>query len=155
MPNNTKTPKKTTTPQAPANPELLAMINDNRHLTQQSPVQLVQPVDEKKENAAETGASSDKSVHTPIRSNVNTQKCINTKSVTTEEKGVGGKPTLKKDGVKYSRLSPNIPAELKLDMDTAILHGRYTDVEGQTIRYIDEFVAEAVRRMLTQKQDKQ
>lgn len=80
------------------------------------------------------------SVNTPERKNVNTLK--------KEDKPPIGKPTLKQPGVTYARLSPRIPVPLKKQLDIALVNGGYQDEDGQPIRYIDEFVAEAVRRML-------
>ena len=74
------------------------------------------------------------------RKNANTPK--------KEDRPPIGKPTLKQPGVTYARLSPRIPVPLKKQLDIALVNGGYQDEDGQPIRYIDEFVAEAVRRML-------
>ena len=84
-------------------------------------------------------------VNTPEHKNVNTPK--------QDDKAPIGKPTLKQPGVTYARLSPRIPVSVKKQLDIALIHGGYNDENGQPIRYIDEFVAEAVRRMLANRPD--
>ena len=85
------------------------------------------------------------SVNTPEHKNVNTSKIVDKPPI--------GKPTLKQPGVTYARLSPRIPVSVKKQLDIALIHGGYNDENGQPIRYIDEFVAEAVRRMLASQPD--
>lgn len=62
----------------------------------------------------------------------------------TEEKKKTGRKNHRKEGVKYVRISPAIPEELKEEMDIAIkskLKNRYPT--------IDTFVEEAIRVLLS------
>ena len=79
---------------------------------------------------------------------VNTLTRKNVSTPIKEDRPPIGKPTLKQPGVAYARLSPRIPVAVKKQLDIALVNGGYQDEDGQPIRYIDEFVAEAVRRML-------
>lgn len=108
--------------------DLLSKIGDSRNALPKSPLQEVKPVE---------AITAD----TPIRQNVKTSKA-------SAPVNVGGKPTNKMPEVAYVRLSPRIPAVLKEELDIALIRRKFTDDRGQPIRYIDEFVAEAVRRML-------
>jgi hypothetical protein len=122
-------PKKLEVPDVAS---LLGTISEAQGTLDETPQQEVQPVKRV-------------SVNTPQRKNVNTAK--------EQEKGTIGKPTLKQPGVTYARLSPRIPVSVKKQLDIALIHGGYNDENGQPIRYIDEFVAEAVRRMLANRPD--
>ena len=108
--------------------DLLSRIGESRGSLPKSPVQEVKPVERI-------------DVNTSVRENTKTPKPAATSNL-------GGKPTNKKTEVTYVRLSPRIPAPLKEDLDIALIKRKFVDDQGQPIRYIDEFVAEAVRRML-------
>lgn len=122
-------PKKLAVPDVAS---LLGNISEAQGTLDATPQQEVQPVKRA-------------SVNTLERKNVNTSK--------KDDKAPIGKPTLKQPGIAYARLSPRIPVSVKKQLDIALIHGGYNDEDGQPIRYIDEFVAEAVRRMLASRPD--
>lgn len=65
----------------------------------------------------------------------------------------GGRGTVKDfEKIEYTRLSPKIPSELKTELDIAVARKNFKDKNGLVIKTIDEFVAEAVYRMIQQGQ---
>jgi hypothetical protein len=129
---------------------LLGKISEKRDEMPKTPVQAVQPVDEKIGNQELIG----KNVKTPKRQNPNkfrgnnsfTPKQGNPVAV---ERGVGGRPTVKKESVEYVKMSPRIPKALKKEVDIALIKERFVDRDGQVIKTLDEIVAHALEELLS------
>jgi hypothetical protein len=113
---------------------LLGKIGASREAVGKAPLQEVRPVQEPRTVL---------DVNTSKRKNVQTDD-----SPTEAESNAGGRPTVKSKEIKYARLSPRIPVDLKTELDVVLAHKQVVDAKGTPIRYIDEFVAEAIRRML-------
>ena len=111
---------------------LLGQIADKRHDLPKAPIQSVQPVHEK---PAE-------------RINVQTVKHKTTKTVGDQSRGVGGRPSVKKEDIEYVKLSPRIPKALKKRVEVALIDERYRDEDGAIVKTMDEFVALALDRLL-------
>lgn len=115
---------------------LLGQIAEKRHDLPKAPIQSVQPVDDK--------PAERKDVLTAKRQNVKTSKVSDEKS-----RGVGGRPSVKRDDIEYVKLSPRVPKELKKRVELALIEERYRDEEGAVVKTMDEFVALALDRLLS------
>lgn len=114
---------------------LLGKISEKRHDLPKAPTQRVQVVEEK--------PAEPKADETAKRKHVKTAK-----HSVEEVRGVGGRPSVKKEDIEYVKLSPRIPLELKRKVVDAINYNRYQDEEGNVIKTMDEFVALAIARLL-------
>ena len=111
---------------------LLGQIATKRHDLPKAPIQSVQPMEIK-----------------PLeRKADNTAKHKNVKSTDDRTRGVGGRPSVKKDDIEYVKLSPRIPKALKKRVEVALIEERYRDEEGAVVKTMDEFVALALDRLL-------
>ncbi len=111
---------------------LLGQIAEKRHDLPKAPIQSVQPI----------------AVKTEIRKNVKTAKHTNVKTDDDRVRGIGGRPSLKKEDIEYVKLSPRIPKPLKKRVEQALIDERYRDEEGAVITTMDEFVGLALERLL-------
>ena len=113
---------------------LLGKISSKREELPKSPIQSVQPVhSESDENKA-----------------VETDKRKNTKTPAIEEKkvrGIGGRPSVKRDDIEYVKISPRIPKRLKKRVEIALIEERFRDVNGHLVNTLDEFTALAFERL--------
>ena len=129
--------------------DLLGQITERRNDLPKSPIQSVQPVAEKTE--IQEKPEKRKAVSTQKSTAAVTAKRLNGKTgkaLDGGERGIGGRPTLKRDDVDYVKLSPRIPKELKKQVELALIHERYRDKDGNVIKTMDEFVALALNRLL-------
>jgi hypothetical protein len=115
--------------------DLLGKIAEKRSELPKSPVQAVQPVNE---NKVQEGIA----VNTQKRQNIQNQ------AETEKPKGIGGRPSSKKDGIEYVKISPRIPKSLKKMADIALAEERFNDVDGKPIRTLDELAAIAIEKLL-------
>ena len=115
---------------------LLGQIAEKRHDLPKAPIQSVNPVGVKPatRKAVEPAKRQNKKAETP----------------TTDDRtrGVGGRPSTKKDDVEYVKLSPRIPKALKKRVELALIEERYRDEDGNIVKTMDEFVALALDRLL-------
>ena len=96
-------------------------------------IQHVQPVkDQERNNSNELK-----------RQNVKTSKQKNG-----ETRGVGGRPSVKRDDIEYVKISPRIPKALKKRVEMAMIEERFSDKEGRAITTLDEIVALALTRLV-------
>jgi hypothetical protein len=123
------TPKKMTVPDIG---NLLSSIAEKRHDLPKAPIQSVQPVRDKpaEHKAGKTG------------------KRENVKIADARVRGVGGRPTVKREDIEYVKLSPRIPKALKKRVELALIEERYRDEDGGVVKTMDEFVALALDRLL-------
>ena len=112
---------------------LLSQIAEKRGDLPKAPIQNVQPVAEK---PAEPKA-------------VKTAKQKNQAPIDDRTRGTGGRPSVKKEDVEYVKLSPRIPKALKKRVELALIDERYRDEEGAVVKTMDEFVALALERLLS------
>lgn len=151
-----KTSKKSTN--KPDLGGLLGSISENRKDIAPSPLQVVVPVESV--SAGEISAVSEPAPE-PITDTQDTpvkQKPARNTVVKTEKKSIPkdtikktGRPSVKPEEVLYTRLSPRIPSDLKMDLDIAIARRMFSDKKGMVISTIDEFITEALQRMLKDK----
>lgn len=111
---------------------LLGQIATKRHDLPKSPIQSVQPVGIK--------PSERKDVHTSKRTNY--------QNTDDRARGIGGRPSVKKEDIEYVKLSPRIPKVLKKRVEMALIEERYRDEDGTVVKTMDEFVALALDRLL-------
>ena len=114
---------------------LLGQIAEKRHDLPKAPTQSVQPVQDK--------PAERKDVLPLKRQNAKPAKEIDEKP-----RGVGGRPSVKKEDIEYVKLSPRVPKELKKRVEVALIEERYRDEEGGVVKTMDEFVALALDRLL-------
>jgi len=129
---------------------LLGKISEKREEMPKTPVQAVQPVDEKIGNQELIG----KKVKTRKRQNTKTFENNNSftpkqDNLVIGERGVGGRPTVKKESVEYVKMSPRIPKALKKEVDIALINEQFVDRDGQVIKTLDEIVAHALEELLS------
>jgi hypothetical protein len=122
---------------------LLGRISEKREEMPKTPVQSVQPVDE----GVEAKPARSKTVKTLKHKNSNTAKQATTE---TRPRTAGGRPTLKKESVEYVKVSPRIPKALKKKVDLALVHERFVDQDGTSINTLDEIVAHALEKLLSE-----
>ena len=115
---------------------LLGRIAEKRHDLPKAPIQSVNPVGEKPatRKAVEPAKRQNKKVEAPPADD--------------RTRGVGGRPSTKKDDVEYVKLSPRIPKALKKRVELALIEERYRDEDGNIVKTMDEFVALALDRLL-------
>jgi hypothetical protein len=106
-----------------------------------SPLQTVQPIDE---------VINNKSVLELKNKNSKTLKQENLDQATPAGKAVG-RPSAKKEGVEYVKISPSIPKDLKKQIGLVLLEERFTDREGKGITTLDELVALALEKLMASK----
>jgi len=114
---------------------LLGKISEKRHDHPKTPIQSVNPVDEK--------PAERKAVKTAKR-----QTDEPAHQVDDRTRGGGGRPSIKKEDIEYVKLSPRVPKDLKKRAEMALIEERYRDEEGNVIKTMDEFVALALDRLL-------
>lgn len=114
---------------------LLGQIAEKRHDLPKAPIQSVNPVGEKpaERKAVQPAKRQNKKIETPIDDRT---------------RGVGGRPSTKRDDVEYVKLSPRVPKGLKKRVELALIEERYRDEEGNIVKTMDEFVALALDRLL-------
>ena len=96
-------------------------------------IQHVQPVkDQERNNSNELK-----------RQNVKTAKQENN-----ETRGVGGRPSVKREDIEYVKISPRIPKALKKRVEIAMIEERFSDKEGRSITTLDEIVELALTRLV-------
>ncbi len=122
---------------------LLGKISEKRGEMPKTPVQSVQPLEE----GVEAKATGSKKVKTLKHKNSNTAEAT---AIKTRPRGVGGRPTLKKDSVEYVKVSPRIPKALKKKVDLALVNERFVDPDGASINTLDEIVAYALEKLLSE-----
>lgn len=115
---------------------LLGQIAEKRHDLPKAPIQSVNPVGEK--------PATRKAVEPAKRLNKKAEAPTDDRT-----RGVGGRPSTKKDDVEYVKLSPRVPKELKKRVELALIEERYRDEEGAVVKTMDEFVALALDRLLS------
>jgi hypothetical protein len=113
---------------------LLGQIAEKRHDLPKAPIQSVQPVEE-------PGKVSPSAVKLAKQENAKTQEPL------APVRGVGGRPSSKKQGVEYVKLSPRIPKTLKKQAELALIQERFRDDDGQVIKTLDELITLAVERL--------
>ena len=123
---------------------LLGKISEKREEMPKTPVQSVQPVEE----GVEAKPARSKAVKTLKRKNSNTAKPAATEI---RPRAAGGRPTLKKDSVEYVKVSPRIPKALKKKVDIALVNERFVDQDGNAINTLDEIVAYALEKLLSER----
>ena len=114
---------------------LLGQIAEKRHDLPKAPIQSVNPVGVK--------PATRKAVETAKRQNKKTEAPTDDRT-----RGVGGRPSTKKDDVEYVKLSPRVPKALKKRVELALIEERYRDEDGNVVKTMDEFVALALDRLL-------
>lgn len=137
---------------------LLGTITENRKDIAPSPLQVVVPVESV--SAGEIPVVSE-SVPEPIKDIQDTpviQKPAKNTVVKAQKKSIPketvkktGRPSVKLEEIPYTRLSPRIPSDLKMELDIAIARRMFSDRSGMVISTIDEFITEALQRMLKDK----
>ena len=115
---------------------LLGKISSKREELPKSPIQSVQPV--------HSEADENKAVETAKRQNTKTP-AIKEKIV----RGTGGRPSVKRDGIEYVKISPRIPEDLKTLVDVALSTKRFRDENGNPIKTLDELTALALARLFS------
>ena len=78
------------------------------------------------------------------RQNVKTSKQKNS-----EIRGVGGRPSVKREDIEYVKISPRIPKALKKRVEIAMIEERFSDKEGRAITTLDEIVELALTRLVS------
>jgi hypothetical protein len=96
-------------------------------------IQHVQPVQDQESNTS----------NVLKRQNVKTVKQENS-----ETRGIGGRPSVKRDDIEYVKISPRIPKALKKQVEIAMIEERFSDKEGRSITTLDEIVALALTRLV-------
>jgi hypothetical protein len=114
---------------------LLGRIAEKRHDLPKAPIQSVNPVGEK--------PAERKAVEPAQRQNKKAEASTDDRT-----RGVGGRPSTKKDDVEYVKLSPRVPKALKKRVELALIEERYRDEDGNIVKTMDEFVALALDRLL-------
>jgi hypothetical protein len=122
---------------------LLGKISEKREEMPKTPVQSVQPVEE----GAEAKPAGSKTVKTLKSKNSKTAKQA---APEVKPRATGGRPTLKKDSVEYVKVSPRIPKALKKKVDLALVNERFVDQDGTSINTLDEIVAYALEKLLSE-----
>lgn len=64
-----------------------------------------------------------------------------------ETRGIGGRPSQKRDDVEYVKVSPRIPKKLKKQVEIALIEERFLDTDKRPITTLDEIVAFALERL--------
>jgi hypothetical protein len=81
--------------------------------------------------------------------NTKTPKQEKIKTATVDEaRWSGGRPSMKREGIEYVKISPKIPKTLKKRADQARIDEIFTDEHGRPVRTLDELVAVALDRLL-------
>ena len=111
---------------------LLGTIATNRTNLPKSPMQEVRPVEP---------VSADK---VEKRKNGKTAKRLND-----ETRGVGGRPSYKRDNIEYVKISPRIPKTLKQQIEIALIQEHFRDSDGMIIKTMDELTAHALEKLLS------
>ncbi len=122
---------------------LLGKISEKREEMPKTPVQSVHPVKE----GAEKKPARSKAVKTLKQKNSNTAKPA---AAEAKPRVAGGRPTRKKDSVEYVKMSPRITKDLKKKVDLALIHERFADKDGNAINTLDEIVAHALEKLLSE-----
>lgn len=117
---------------------LLGKISERRQELPKAPIQAVQPV-----NETPSAPTAQEAAKPAIRENGKTAK-----QPVAEPRGPGGRPSVKKDGVDYVKLSPRIPKGLKRRVEIALAEERFRDDEDRPVKTIDEIIALALERLL-------
>lgn len=65
-----------------------------------------------------------------------------------ETRGVGGRPSVKREDIEYVKISPRIPKALKKRVEIAMIEERFSDKEGRAITTLDEIVELALTRLV-------
>ena len=69
-----------------------------------------------------------------------------------EPRGIGGRPSMKRDNVEYTKISPRIPKALKKQVEYALVEERFSrKADGQHIKTLDEIGELALERLLATK----
>jgi hypothetical protein len=114
---------------------LLGKITEKREAHPKTPIQSVQPVDEPHvDEKAVKPASRHNAAPAPVR--------------VAETRGIGGRPTLKKDGIEYVKVSPRIPKYLKQRAEIALVEERFRDADGRVVTTFDELTTLALEKIL-------
>lgn len=71
------------------------------------------------------------------------------KQESSEPRGAGGRPSVKREDIEYVKISPRIPKSLKKQVEIALVEERFSDKEGRAITTLDEIVALALARLTT------
>ena len=111
---------------------LLGQIAEKRNDLPKAPIQSVQPVEDKQ--VSRTGGKTPKQKNQPVPED--------------RSRGIGGRPSVKKEDIEYVKLSPRVPKELKKSVERALIDELYRDKDGNVIKTMDEFVALALTRLL-------
>lgn len=114
---------------------LLGQIAEKRHDLPKTPIQSVNPVGEKPVER--------KTVEPAKRQNKKAEASTDDRT-----RGVGGRPSTKKDDVEYVKLSPRVPKSLKKSVERALIDEIYRDKDGNVVKTMDEVVALALTRLL-------
>ena len=74
------------------------------------------------------------------------------KQENSEPRGPGGRPSMKRDDIEYTKISPRIPKALKKRVEFALVEERFSRAEdGRHIKTLDEIVELALERLLSTK----
>jgi hypothetical protein len=111
---------------------LLGTIATKRNDLPKSPMQEVRPIEPSATKKADK------------RENVKTAKRLND-----ETRGVGGRPTYKRDDIEYVKISPRIPKSLKQQIEIALIQEHFRDGDGMIIKTMDELTAHALEKLLS------
>lgn len=112
---------------------LLGKIAEKRQDLPKAPIQSVQPVEEASEAKAVKPAK---------------QENRKTTAAPKAERGAGGRPSVKREGVEYVKISPRIPKPLKQKAELALVQETLRDADGRVIKTLDELIALAVERLV-------
>lgn len=114
---------------------LLGKIAEKRSELPKSPIQAVQPL-------------TDSNTEASIAANTLKRQNVKTQAEAEKSKGVGGRPSVKKDGIEYVKISPRIPKGLKRMADIALAEERFSDATGKPVKTLDELAALALEMLL-------
>lgn len=105
-----------------------------------SPIQTVKPVEtlvEKKDEEVKEFKS--KNSQTGVR--------IDNKSREADRRPQGGRPSVKRDGIEYMKISPRIPKYLREEIGVKMAQHKFTDRDGKRIMTLDELVTYALEKL--------
>lgn len=114
---------------------LLGKIAEKRSELPKSPIQAVQPLTDNHSDAS-------------IAANTLKRQNAKTQAESEKSKGTGGRPSVKKDGIEYVKISPRIPKGLKRMADIALAEERFSDAAGKPVKTLDELAALALEMLL-------
>lgn len=120
---------------------LLGKISEKRSELPKTEIQHVTAVKELKSENSKT----DKLLNGKTEKQVNSKTA---KSNNGETRGIGGRPSLKNEGIEYVKISPRVPKSLKKKIDLILVEERFKDEEGRPITTLDEIVALALSRLV-------